>query len=58
MLGNISFTRGVVVAQLAEQSLPTPVVHDSNPVIGKIYIEDIYSVNSISKAKIRKRGLD
>ena len=26
----------VVVAQLAERSLPTPEVHGSNPVIGKI----------------------
>ena len=29
----------VVVAQLVVRSLPTPEVHSSNPVIGKIYIE-------------------
>ena len=29
----------VVVAQLVERLLPTPEVHGSNPVIGKIYIE-------------------
>ena len=28
----------VVVAQLVEQSLPTPEVRGSNPVIGKIYL--------------------
>ena len=33
----------VVVAQLVERSLPTPEVHSSTPVIGKIYIEHLFS---------------
>ena len=33
--GKKSWNRAVVVAQLAEQSLPIPVVRGSNPVIGK-----------------------
>ena len=36
------FVRAVVVAQLAEQSLPIPEVAVSNPIIGKIYKEHIY----------------
>ena len=32
----------VVVAQLVEQSLPIPEVRDSNPVIGKKIIMNIY----------------
>ena len=33
----------VVVAQLGEQSLPIPEVHSSNPVIGQIYIEHLFT---------------
>ena len=29
--------RDIVVAQLAERSLPTPEIHGSNPAIGKFY---------------------
>ena len=36
---NKKLSRAVVVAQLVEQSLTTPEVRGSNPVIGKIYIE-------------------
>ena len=43
------------MAQLVEQSLPTPEVHSSNPVIGKIYIEHWLTVNCIEKAKINKK---
>ena len=35
--------RALVVAQLAERSLPTQQVRGSNPVIGKIYIEHFKS---------------
>ena len=35
---------GVIVAQLVDQSLPTPEIRNSNPVIGKIYIERLLSI--------------
>ena len=34
--GKMSEYMAVVVAQLVERSLPTPEVHGSNPVIGKL----------------------
>ena len=34
----------VVVAQVVEQSLPTPEIRGSNPVIRKIYIEHLLSI--------------
>ena len=37
----------MVVAQLVEQSLLIPEVHGSNPVIHKIYIEHLFTVNCI-----------
>ena len=40
----VRMKKAVGVAQLAERSLPTPEVHNSNPVIGKIYI-DQFNVN-------------
>ena len=47
----------VVVAQLVERSLPIPKVHGLNPVISKIYIEHLFTVNCIEKTKIKeKRG--
>ena len=46
----------MVVAQLVERSLSIPEVRGSNPVIGKIYIEHLFTVNCIEKTKIRKRG--
>ena len=33
----------VFVAQLVEQLLPISEVHGSNPVIGKIYIENLFT---------------
>ena len=33
-----------VVAQLVKRSVPIPEVRGSNPVIGKIYIEHLFSV--------------
>ena len=45
----------MVVAQLVERLLPIPEVRNSNPVIGKIYIEHLFSVNCIKKTKIKKK---
>ena len=45
----------VVVAQLVERSLPIPEVHGLNPVISKIYIEHLFTVNCIEKTKIKKK---
>ena len=39
----------MVVAQLVEQLLPIP------EVIGKIYIEHLFTVNCIEKTKIKKK---
>ena len=46
----------MVVAQLVERSLPIPEVRGSNPVIGKIYIEHLFTVNSFEKTKIKKKS--
>ena len=43
------------VAQLAERLLLIPEVHGSIPVIGKIYIEHLFTVNCIEKTKIKKK---
>ena len=45
----------MVVAQLVEQSLINPEVPGSNPVIVKIYIEHLVTVNCIEKTKRKKR---
>ena len=45
----------VVVAQLVELSLPIPEVQVSNPVIGKIYIEHLFTFSCIEKTKIKKK---
>jgi len=45
-------TRAVVVAQLAERTLPIPEVRGSNTVIVNFYIEHLFSVNCIEKSKI------
>ena len=45
----------MVVAQLIERSIPTPEVRGSNPVIGKICIEHLFTVNCIEKMKIKKK---
>ena len=47
--------RTVVVPQLVEWSLLTPEVRRWNPVIGKIYIKKLLTVNCIDKMK-RKKG--
>ena len=45
----------MVVAQLVEWSIPVPEVRGSNPVIGKIYIEQLFTINCIEKTKINKK---
>ena len=48
----------MVVAQLVERSLPIPKVRNSNPVIGKIYIEPLFICllfNCIEKTNINKK---
>ena len=46
----------MVVAQLVEQLVPTPEVHGSNPIIGKIYIERCLSIVLDSKIKEKEVG--
>ena len=41
----IDLLRAVAVAQLLEQSLPTPEIRDSNTAMSKFYIERIFAVN-------------
>ena len=45
----------VVVAQLVERLLAISKVRGSNLVIGKIYIEHLFTVNCIEKTKIKKK---
>ena len=45
----------VVVAQLVEWPLPIPEVRDSKPVIGKIYIEILFTINCNEKTKVNKK---
>ena len=46
----------VVVAQLAEQSLPTPEDPGSNATIGNFYKEHLFAVNCLGKTKMKKRA--
>ena len=41
----------MVVAQLAEQSLPKPDVHSLNPVVGKVYINHLFTVYYIEQTE-------
>ena len=43
------------MAQLVERLLPIPEVRGSNPVIGKIYIHHLLTVNCIEKKKTKKK---
>ena len=52
---NLTCSRAVVVAQLVEPLLPIQEVCGLNPVIGKIYIEHLFTVNCIEKTKIKKK---
>ena len=47
--------RAVIVAHLVERSLPKPNVCGSNPVISKIYLEQVFAVNCIEKTKTEKK---
>ena len=44
----------VVVTQWVERLLPVPEVRSSNPGIGKIYIEHLFTVNCNEKTKIKR----
>ena len=44
----------VVVTQLVERLLPIPEVHGSNPVIGQIYIEHLFTYLLSTVLKRRK----
>ena len=48
-----SSRRAVVVAQLVKQSLPSPEVRSSNPVI---YSINLYTINCIKKTKIKNKS--
>ena len=50
-----SYFRSMVVTQLAEHLLPTPVVCSSNPVIGKIDIEHCLLSTVLKRRKKKKR---
>ena len=43
------------MAQWVERSLAIPEVRVANPVIGKINIEHLFTVNCIEKTEIKKR---
>ena len=43
------------MAQLVEQPLLIPEVRGSDPVIGKIYIDQLFTINCIEKKKINKK---
>ena len=43
----------MIVAQLVEQSLPLSEVNSSIKVIGKIYTEQLLTVNCVEKTKIK-----
>ena len=45
------------MAQLVERSLAIPEVPGSNPVIGKKFIEHLFTVNCIEKTEIKKKGM-
>ena len=45
----------VVVAQLVELLLPTREVCSSNPVIDKLFLEHLFTVNCIEKTKMKKK---
>ena len=42
----------VLLAQLVEQSHPIPEVSGSNPVIGTIYVEHLFTMNLLENTKI------
>ena len=50
----IVYIRAVVVAHMVEWLLPIPKVCSLTPVIGKIYIDHLFTVNCIEKTKVKK----
>ena len=46
----------VVVAQLVKQSLPTPEIRVSNPVIGKFIYYQLFKSSCFEKKKIKKKS--
>ena len=52
--GKLTLAGAVVVAKLVERSHPISAARSSNPVIGKIYIEYLFTVNCINKKQIKK----
>ena len=58
ILNNIYKSRTVVLAELAERSLPTPEVCGSNSIIGKIYIEYCLLSTVMKRRKEDQRGLE
>ena len=54
-IGKKNASWAVVMAQLVEQSLLTPDVRGSNPVISKLHIVHLFTVNCIEKTKIKKK---
>ena len=55
LLGNLWCDRAVVVAQLVERLLPILEVRGSNPAIGQIYVENLFTINFIEKTKINEK---
>ena len=51
----IKSVRVVVMAQLVERLLPIAEVHGSNPVIGKIYIKNLFTCLLSTVLKRRKQ---
>ena len=45
----------MVLAELVERSLPLSDVSSSNPVMGKIYIEHLFTVNCIEKTTNKEK---
>ena len=43
------------MSQMVERSLAIPEVQGSNPVIGKNYVEHLFTVNCIEKMKTKKK---
>ena len=55
-LENTMFSWAVVVAQLLERLLPTPLIRGSNPAIGKASLLPINCIiNCFEKSKIKKK---
>ena len=56
MREKINIDWALVVAQLVEQTLPTPELDGSNPAFGKLLYTKICTVNFNEKMEVKKRG--